>query len=170
MLYMYWLWPSMFTCQRQVCCSAAKSFRTPCYAMDCRTPGFPVLHYLPVCSNSCPLGRWCIQPSHPLSPPSPPVLNLKSGILKRMRTLRKINVNSHSLYLLHPHSCIRISHNFMKNLAQGHTTRDKVKSIRTGVGCSSYSPMYPHHPNSPYSLLALRERSGFISMPQSTDL
>ena len=23
------------------------------------TPGFPVLHYLPVCSNSCPLIQWC---------------------------------------------------------------------------------------------------------------
>ena len=25
--------------------------------MDSSTPGFPVLHYLPVCSNSCPLSR-----------------------------------------------------------------------------------------------------------------
>ena len=29
-----------------------------------------------VCSDSCPLRRWPIQPSHPLSPPSPPALNL----------------------------------------------------------------------------------------------
>ena len=28
------------------------------------------------CSNSCPPSQWCIQSSHPLSPPSPPVLNL----------------------------------------------------------------------------------------------
>ena len=27
--------------------------------MDCSTPGFSVLHYLPVCSNSCPLSQWC---------------------------------------------------------------------------------------------------------------
>ena len=28
--------------------------------MDCSTPGFPVLHYLPgVSSNSCPLNQWC---------------------------------------------------------------------------------------------------------------
>ena len=26
--------------------------------MDCGTPGFPVLHYLGVCSNSCPLSWW----------------------------------------------------------------------------------------------------------------
>ena len=29
-----------------------------------------------VCSNSCPLSQWCIQPSHRLSPPSPLALNL----------------------------------------------------------------------------------------------
>ena len=32
--------------------------------MDCSTPGFPVLHYLPVFpqTHSCPLSRWC----HPI--------------------------------------------------------------------------------------------------------
>ena len=28
------------------------------------------------CSHSCPLSRWCIQPSHPLSSPFPSALNL----------------------------------------------------------------------------------------------
>ena len=41
------------------CCSFAKSCPTRCNPMDCSTPGFPVLHHLPVCSNSCPLSRWC---------------------------------------------------------------------------------------------------------------
>ena len=27
--------------------------------MDCSTPGFPVLHHLPVCSSSCSLNQWC---------------------------------------------------------------------------------------------------------------
>ena len=27
--------------------------------MNCSTSGFPVLHYLWVCSNSCPLSQWC---------------------------------------------------------------------------------------------------------------
>ena len=44
--------------------------------MDCSTPGFPVHHQLPVYSNSRPLSQWCIQPSHPLSSPSPPTFNL----------------------------------------------------------------------------------------------
>ena len=27
--------------------------------MNCSTPGFPVLHHLRVCSNSCSLNQWC---------------------------------------------------------------------------------------------------------------
>ena len=34
--------------------------------MDCSRPGFPILHYLWVCSNSCPLSWWC----HPAISPS----------------------------------------------------------------------------------------------------
>ena len=36
-----------------------KSCPTLCDPMDCSTPGFPVFHYLPVCSNSCALSWWC---------------------------------------------------------------------------------------------------------------
>ena len=32
--------------------------------MDCSTPGLPVHHQLPVCSNSCPSSQWC----HPIIP------------------------------------------------------------------------------------------------------
>ena len=39
--------------------------RSPCPSP---TPG--------VHPNPCPLSRWCLQPSHPLSYPSPPALNL----------------------------------------------------------------------------------------------
>ena len=31
---------------------------TLCDLMNCSTPGSPILHYLPVCSNSCPLSWW----------------------------------------------------------------------------------------------------------------
>ena len=30
-----------------------------CDPLDCSTPGFPVLHFTRVCSNSCPLSRGC---------------------------------------------------------------------------------------------------------------
>ena len=45
--------------------------------MDCSTPGFPVLHYLPEFAQT--RVHWvgdAIQPSHPLLPPSPPALSL----------------------------------------------------------------------------------------------
>ena len=48
-----------------------------CDPMDCSTPGFPVLHYLPEFAQT--YVRWigdAIQPSHPLPPSSPPALNL----------------------------------------------------------------------------------------------
>ena len=50
---------------------------TLCHLMDCSMPGFPVLHYLPkfVQTHVHRVGD-AIQPSHALSPASPPALNL----------------------------------------------------------------------------------------------
>ena len=59
------------------CCLVAKSCPTFCDPMDCSTPGFPVLHHLPEFAQT--QVHWigdAIQPSHPLSSPSPPVFNL----------------------------------------------------------------------------------------------
>ena len=45
--------------------------------MDCSTPSFPVLHYLPeFAQNRVHSVSDTIQLSHPLSPPSPPAFNL----------------------------------------------------------------------------------------------
>ena len=55
----------------------AKSCPTLCDAMDCSTPGFPVLCHLPEFVQIHV--HWvsdAIQPSHSLSSPSPPALNL----------------------------------------------------------------------------------------------
>ena len=57
--------------------SVAQSFLTLCDPMDCSTPVFPVHHQLPEPTQTrvhC-IGD-AIQPSHPLSSPSPPALNL----------------------------------------------------------------------------------------------
>ena len=57
--------------------SVALSFPTLCNSMDCSTPGLPVYHQLPGSTQTHV--HWvgdAIQPSHPLSPPSPPALNL----------------------------------------------------------------------------------------------
>ena len=59
------------------CCSVVQSCLTLCNPMNCSTPGFPVLHHL---SEFAQIRvHWVnntIQPSHPLSPLSPPALHL----------------------------------------------------------------------------------------------
>ena len=59
------------------CCSVAKSCLTLCDPMDCSISGFPVLHCLLEFAQTHV--QWvgnAIQPSHPLSPTSPPAFNL----------------------------------------------------------------------------------------------
>ena len=57
--------------------SVAQSCPTLCDPMNCSTPGLPVHHQLPE-STQTHVHRVgdAIQPSHPLSSPSPPALNL----------------------------------------------------------------------------------------------
>ena len=57
--------------------STTQSCLTLCDSMDCSTPGLPVHHQLPESTQTHV--HWvddAIQPSHPLSSPSPPALNL----------------------------------------------------------------------------------------------
>ena len=56
--------------------SAAQSCPTLCDPMDCSTPGLPVHHHLPELTQTHvhQVGD-AIQPSHPLSSPSPPAPN-----------------------------------------------------------------------------------------------
>ena len=59
------------------CCSVTNSYRTLCDSMNCNTPCFPVLLYLLEFAQTHV--HWVndvIQAPHPLSPPSPPALNL----------------------------------------------------------------------------------------------
>ena len=57
--------------------SVTQSRPTPCNPMDCRTPGFPVHHKLPeLAQTHVHQFSDAIEPSHPLSSPSPPASNL----------------------------------------------------------------------------------------------
>ena len=60
-----------------VCCSVAQSCLALCNHMGSSTPGFPVLHHVPEFTQTHvhQVGD-AIQPSHPLSSPSPPAFNL----------------------------------------------------------------------------------------------
>ena len=62
------------------CSSVTKSCPALCTRMDCSTPASPVLHYLPkLAQTHVHLVGDAIQPSHPLSLPSPPALSLFHG-------------------------------------------------------------------------------------------
>ena len=68
-----------------ICCSVVQSCPALCDLMDCSTPGFPVLHYLLELAQT--RVHWVgdlLQPSHPLSPPFPPALNISQhqGLFK----------------------------------------------------------------------------------------
>ena len=67
-------------CEKMACCClVTKSCLTLLDPMSCGMPGLPVLHYLPEFAQTHV--HWVgdvIQPSHPLSSLSPPVLNLPS--------------------------------------------------------------------------------------------
>ena len=56
--------------------SVTQSCLTFCDSMDCNTPGFPIQHQLPELAQTLVhrVGD-AIQPSHPLSPRSPPTFN-----------------------------------------------------------------------------------------------
>ena len=73
------IFPSQGSNSRLVkfCCSVTQSCLTLCGPMDCSTPGFPVLHHLLKLAQTHV--HWvgdAIQPSCPLSSPSPPAFNL----------------------------------------------------------------------------------------------
>ena len=69
------------------CCSVAKSCPTLCDPIEHSMPGFPVLHYLPefLKTRINSVGG-TNQPSHLLSPPSPPALNFSQhqGLFQRV--------------------------------------------------------------------------------------
>ena len=71
--------------------SVTQSCPTLCHPMDCSTPGFPVLHHLPELAQTIVHAvDHAIQPSHPLSSPSPPAFNLSQhqGLFLCIRWLK----------------------------------------------------------------------------------
>ena len=74
-------------------CSATQSCPTLCDPVDCSMSSFPVLHYLPEFAqiHDCRVGD-AIQPSHPLSSPSPPALSLSQhqGLFQWVSSLNQV--------------------------------------------------------------------------------
>ena len=73
--------------------SVSQSCPTLCNPMNCSTPGLPVHHQLPEFTQTHV--HWvgnAIQPSHPLSSPSPPALNLfqHQGLFQWVSSLHQV--------------------------------------------------------------------------------
>ena len=80
-------WSQIFLLEKSLelfcCCSVAESCPTLCNCMNCRMPGFPVLHYIPEFAQTHV--HWvgnAIQPFHPLSNRKPLILCIKSLLFK----------------------------------------------------------------------------------------
>ena len=73
--------------------SVAQSCPTLCDPMDCSTPGFPVHHQLPeLAQTHARQVGGAIEPSHPLSPTSPPALSLSQhqGLFQWVSSLHQV--------------------------------------------------------------------------------
>ena len=75
------------------CCSVAKSHPTLCNPVDCSMSGFPVLHHLPGFAQTHV--HWvsdAMQPSHPMSSPSPSAFNLSQhqGLFQWVSSLHQV--------------------------------------------------------------------------------
>jgi len=74
--------------------SVTQLYPTLCIPMDCSTPGLPVCHQLPELTQTHV--HWvgdAIQPSHPLSAPSPPAFNLSQhqGLFQRDNSSHQVS-------------------------------------------------------------------------------
>ena len=75
------------------CCrSVTQSCLTPCNPIDCTTPGFPVHHLPEFAQTHVQRVSDAIQPSHPLSSPSAPALNLSQhqGLFQWVSSLHQV--------------------------------------------------------------------------------
>ena len=73
--------------------SVTQSCLTVCNSMDCSMPGFTVHHQFPERTQTHGhLVSDAIQPSHPLSPPSPPAISLSQhqGLLQWVNSLHQV--------------------------------------------------------------------------------
>ena len=84
-----WAWLKQISPQG----SSVQSCPTLCNPMNCSTPGLPVYHQLPEFTQTH--AHWvgdAIQPSHPLSSPSPPALTLSQhqGLFKWVNSSHQV--------------------------------------------------------------------------------
>ena len=83
--------------------SVTQSCPTHCDPMDCITPGFPVYHQLlELAQTHIHQVSDAIQPSHPLSSPSPPAFNLskhQNPYISKIKTKLKLRRGSEYTFI-----------------------------------------------------------------------
>ena len=156
--------------------SVAQSCLTLCNPIDCSTPGIPVHHQLPEFTQTH--ARWLsdtIQPSHPLSSPSPPTFNLSQPqcLFKWLSSLHQVAKYWSYSFSISPSNeyswMISFRMNWLnllavqrtlKNLLQHHsskvfrsnTTVQKYSDVITGNNCLTeeieniFSYLFIDHP------------------------
>ena len=132
------------------CCSVTHSCLTHCNPMDCSTPGFPVLHYLPEFTQTHV--HWvsdAIQSSHPLSSPSAPALNLSQhqGLFQWVSSLHqvaKVLAGSAWVFPVNIQGWFPLGLNglisFCRRDFQGSSPAPQFKSINSSVLSFLHSP------------------------------
>jgi len=99
--------------------------------MDCSTPGLPVHHQLPESTQTHV--HWvgdAIQPSHPLSSPSPPAFNLSRhhGLFQWVSSLHGLGQTCNHYSIIH-NTC---SHEIKRCLLLGRRVMTNLNSILKG--------------------------------------
>ena len=123
--------------------SVTQSWPNLCNPMDCSMPGFPVHHQLPELAQTHVY--WvgdAIQPSHPLSSPSPPAFNLSQhqGLFQWVSSLHQV-AKVLEFQLQHPSNAYLVLISFridwldllalqgtLKSLLQHHSSKESIFS------------------------------------------
>ena len=146
--------------------SVAKSNLTLCNSMNCSTPGFPVLHYLPGFSQTSV--HWvgnAIQPSHPLSPSSPAHnLPQHQGLFHRVCSLHHVAKKSNTSLKIDENRIVPLVH-ILSFYCSPHN-RPIIERQVAGAGITTlfrksanrkYGGLYPQN-----HLIRVRTQSPFI--------
>ena len=113
--------------------------QTLCDPMDCSTPGLPVHHHTPELAQTHIHGVCdAIQPSHPLSSPSPPTFNLS----QHQGLFQWLSSSCQVAKILEVHSC-RVGHD-LKDLAHIDPTysREWFGPTRADIAGESKQPCF----------------------------
>ena len=159
------------------CCSVTQSCLILCNLMDCSTPGFPFLCYLPEFAQT--RVYWvdnAIQPSHPLLSPSPPAFNLSQhqGLFWWVRSSHQVAkvlgasasasvppINIQDWLPLEWTGWISLQSKGLSSLLQHHSSKASI------LWCSAFFMVHLSHPYKTTGKTTALTRRVFVSQVMS---